>query len=145
MGILQRVTVPTLILIWAFVYMFGLRDNKPDDLLLIKPVFYLLFLLYIINTTGDIREWRQEKGKNIDTKAPKNIYIFIGLVVAYLLLISYLGFIITSILFILANLILFQVKNKYMFIFFPLIITFLLYIVFKILFNIPLPAGFLGF
>jgi len=144
MGLIQKLTVPTLVALWAFTYFLEISKNVTQDQMLIRPVFYLLIFLYVINTVGDIRSWRREEQQDKAPVQPK-LLIFIALVIACLALFSLLGFIITCFLFLLASFWLFHVRSKAYLLGLPLIITALLFIIFKIMLGVALPDGVLAF
>jgi len=65
----------------------------------------------------------------------------IFLCVIYIFFIPFLGFILTSILFIVSLMFIFQVKRIEIIILWGFLITLIIYFVFKILLKVPLPAG----
>lgn len=63
----------------------------------------------------------------------------------YVIVVPYFGFIITTVVLMAVLLLIMQVKKSMSYILLPLVVTGILYAVFKIGLRIPLPVGFLGF
>jgi len=114
----------------------------------IRPVFYLLAVLFIVNGVNDFRSFSkssQVAAKSKDDGDTKKVIGFILLVLVYLLLVTYVGFIITSVVFLFSCLLLFEVKSKVILIFMPLGVSLFLYLLFAVWFGVPLPEGLLNF
>ena len=114
----------------------------------IRPVFYLLIVLFIVNGVNDFRSFKRSSkaaSKPKDDEETKNVIGFILLVLAYLLLVTYVGFIIMSVVFLLSCLWLFGVKNKAILTFMPIGVSLFLYVLFAVWFGVPLPEGLLNF
>jgi hypothetical protein len=148
MQLVQKLIIPLCILIWACTYFNEIRTQSVQDQMFIRPVFYLLVVLFVVNGINDFRRSAgspESKNAKGDDKEAKKVIGFILLVIAYLLLVSYTGFIITSIIFLLTCLLLFGVRSKVLLAFMPLGVSLFLYVLFAIWFGVPLPEGLLDF
>ena len=107
----------------------------------------------MVNTFTDIREWKREREENKGalqiSQEEKQVLFKSFLVVVsmavYVIVMPHLGFIITTAVLLAVLLLIMQVKKPLPYILLPLIVTGILYAVFKLGLHIPLPAGFLGF
>lgn len=148
---IHRIIIATSILILAIIYFFDVQDLKnPHDRLLISPVFWIMIVLYPIIIWQEIREARNNKKESDETeddgetyKMTKKIGLFMISIVIYLTLMHYIGFIISTVLFLPALMWILGTKSKVMPIVFSIIVTGVLYLFFDILLGIPLPAGIL--
>jgi hypothetical protein len=140
--------IPLGILVWACTYFNEIRSQSLQDQMFIRPVFYLLAVLFIVNGVNDFRSFSkgsQVAAKSKDDGDTKKVIGFILLVLVYLLLVTYVGFIITSVVFLFSCLLLFEVKSKVILIFMPLGVSLFLYLLFAVWFGVPLPEGLLNF
>ena len=148
MQFFQKTIIPFGILVWACIYFNEIRSQSLEDQMFIRPVFYLLIVLFIVNGVNDFRSFKRSSkaaSKPKDDEETKNVIGFILLVLAYLLLVTYVGFIIMSVVFLLSCLWLFGVKNKAILTFMPIGVSLFLYVLFAVWFGVPLPEGLLNF
>ena len=148
MQFIQKTIIPFGILVWACIYFNEIRSQSIEDQMFIRPVFYLLIVLFIVNGINDFRNFKKSSKAASESKCDensKNVIGFIMLVLAYLLLVSYVGFIITSVVFLLSCLWLFGIKNKVILAFMPIGVSLFLYVLFAVWFGVPLPEGLLNF
>jgi len=139
--------IPLGILVWACTYFNEIRSQSLQDQMFIRPVFYLLAVLFIVNGVNDFRSFSkssQVAAKPKDDEDTKKVIGFILLVLVYLLLVTYVGFIITSVVFLFSCLLLFGVKSKVLLVFMPLGVSLFLYVLFAVWFGVPLPEGLLN-
>lgn len=97
------------------------------------------------NKTGEVEEIIEDNtsGMKVDPDGQKRIYITLGATVLYIILMTIIGFYVTSFLFMVGLFIVFQVKNKWAIVLIPLITTSLVYLVFKMMLVVPTPEGLL--
>lgn len=148
---IHRIIVATSILILAVIYFFDVKDLKnPHDRLLISPVFWIMVILYPIIIWQEIREAKKTihdseevEGDGDSYRLTKKVGFFMISVMIYLILLNYIGFIISTILFLPALMWILGTKSRLFPIIFSIIATGLLYLFFDILLGIPLPIGIL--
>jgi len=147
--IVQRLGVPFVLLLMAALYFLEVRGGKEQDLMLIKPVFYLAAVLFCINAATDLRDILRNAAAGAaagkDKDPLKRMFSFAGLAVLLVAALPYAGFLISSALFIFLVLLLFKVENKAVLYAMPVCVSLVLYMLFDFGFGVELPAGFLGF
>lgn len=144
--LLKLLVIPTLILLWAFSYMYEVRGTSTRNLLLITPLVLLIGGTYLFIA---VREYhRMKKGfhsaSNIEVLITSKEVKIILLMAVYLLLVMYLGFIPTSFAMMAVMLYVLDMRKMRTVLGFSVISTALLYYAFKIILMIPLPEGLLG-
>lgn len=144
--IAQRIGIPFVLLFMAGLYFLEVRGGKEQDLMLIKPVFYLMVVLFLINAVTDMRAILKDKGKAAAAEADplRKILPFAGLAVLLVAALPYLGFLISSAIFMLLVLFLFKVDSKAILALMPIVVSVSLYLLFEYVFGVELPVGFLG-
>ncbi len=144
MPFVQKIIIPFCILIWAGAYFNEIRSQSIQDQMFIRPVFYLLVVLFIVNGIHDFRSAAKSAGDNAarsEAQETKKVVGFILLVAADLCLVSYAGFILTSVVFLLSCLLWFGVRNKVILALLPVGMSLFLYVLFALWFGVPLPEG----
>lgn len=141
----KKTFLPLLMLAFAAIYFIEVRQLHDLDQALIKPVFFLMVLLFIINTVSDYRENKRCQD-NASTKQNENfqfrkILPYIVLTAVYLIVMPYVGFMPASILFLAGALYRLNVRKTIVLITLPIGLSVLLYFLFVYLFSVPLPAG----
>lgn len=136
-----------------------LRDEQ--DRLLITPVFILLTaLLFIIvwkeikvestdtqagNSTQESSEDSKENSGFKQLMLSRKVALFVIATIVYLLLINILGFILDSFLYLIITMIILENRNKKVLVILPLAVCLVLYLIFYMALDIPLPLGYLKF
>jgi hypothetical protein len=147
--IAQRIGIPFVLLVIAAAYFLEAGHGKAQDMLLIRPVFYLMVLLFCINAITDLRDILRQKekagGQRRDDASLKAIMPFAGLAILFVAILPYAGFPLASLVFLFAVLFLFKVDNKAVLYLMPVGISIGLYLLFEKVFGVELPVGFLGF
>ena len=147
--IVQRLGVPFVLLILAALYFLEVKGGKAQDLMLIKPVFYLAAVLFCINAATDLRDIlrsaKEPAAAGTEKKSLQRTFSFAGLAVLLVAALPYAGFLIASALFIFLVLLLFKVENKTVLYLMPVCVALVLYTLFAFGFGVELPAGFFGF
>jgi len=161
---LSKMIIPTIILGWATYYIISVLKFKPLNLVLIRPVYFVMLGLYIINGVIDYFACRkEEKMKNVAAntaeskekrsfvevvkelaaaKQSKIVYIFI-MILLYALLLKPVGFIIVNLLFLFGVLFVMGERKVWKLIAIPIVVTAAMYMVFVVGLKILLPAGIL--
>lgn len=163
-ALIKRLALPAMVLIWSASYFIEVSGYSKKNQYLIKPVFIAMVLLFIVNTITDVREWKKEQrekmelyqeaaGRSPDMTGPtaeekqtllRSFFVVLSMAV-YIVVMPYLGFVISTIVLVVFLLALMQVRKPIPMILLPVLLTGVLYAAFKIGLHIPLPAGFLGF
>ena len=158
----KSLILTTLILIWSATYYVEVSNLSWKNNSLIKPVFWVMVVLYFINLTIDYMENKKEiknkeknnqisniavveKGKNIsfDSTAIRISLVFICIFL-YVIIVQLIGYIISTYLLLIGLMIVMGVSHWKLIIFFPAIFVAMLYAIFKLGLNIPLPVGIFG-
>lgn len=169
LGLIQTIIMPTIAMIWASVYFLEVMQLSEKNQYLIRPVFFIMVVLYVINTLGDVKKWKETQAEREKLLAesegeecPKEIELariankerkedliqlamILGVSLIYLLIMPRLGFIISTILFLFAQLIVLKADKGPMLIVLPLVLTVVLHLAFTKILGIPLPVGILRF
>lgn len=163
-ALIKRLALPAMVLIWSASYFIEVSGYSKKNQYLIKPVFIVMVLLFIVNTITDVREWKKEQrekkelyqetaGRSPDMTGPtaeekqtllRSFFVVLSMAV-YIVVMPYLGFVISTIVLVVFLLALMQVRKPIPMILLPVLLTGVLYAAFKMGLHIPLPAGFLGF
>jgi cell division protein FtsW (lipid II flippase) len=147
--IAQRIGVPFVLLLLALAYFLEVRGQREQDLMLIKPVFYMLAVLFLINAATDLwdilRKKNSEAGRVGEKESLKKILSFAALSVALVAALPYAGFLVSATLFIFFALLLSKVENKLILYAMPVCVSLALYLIFVYAFGVELPVGFFGF
>lgn len=150
--------IPVFILIYSTVYFFEVYSlpRAEINMLLIKPVYYLLTIFIIIyfliivfnklrknkNITNNQEETNDESNEKINYK--KTAVFFITTIL-YVFLLDYIGFIISSLVYMVYLMYYLGVKRYSLILIVPVSVVGLLFLSVEIWLNIRLPKGFLGF
>ena len=145
----QRIGIPLVLLIFGGIYFFDARAKGVQADMLIRPVFYLMALLFCINAASDLRSILREKGRAGGVAAGgdslKKILLFALLTVLLVAILPFAGFVLSAMAFLYAALLLFKVDNKTLLYLMPVAVALALSLLFDQIFSVPLPKGFLGF
>lgn len=155
---LMNLFVPTLVVIWSFMYWMSVYHVSSHNKLLIRPICILMFTVYLYFVFSEYvayqREIKSHAADVIDAsdcakgeskKIPVKEIVIIALVAVYLLIVPYLGFVLTSFAFMGCMLYILDVRAWRVIIAFSSICTGVLYLAFKVILMVPLPGGFMGF
>ena len=140
---LELILTPTLIMLWSTSYFVSLLAHGRGTTILIRPIYYSMVVLYIINAFTDYLEWK--KGKIILEPIPKIVVLYVGMVALYIFLMPKIGFLVTTTAFMYASFAFLKVRSKILFCITPVIFTLFLYILFYRAFAVPLPKGIFPF
>lgn len=150
----HRIIVATGILIFTLIYFVDVSSlNNPQDRLMVSPVIWIIIILYPIIIW---QEWKENKKRKNDeqlqeqseddetsAKLNKRILLFMVSTLVYLAVMSYLGFIISTIIYMPFLMWVLGTKSKKVLVVLPIAFTILLFFLFNNLLGIPLPQGFL--
>lgn len=146
--IAQRIGIPLALLLLGGVYFMEVRSGNAQDLMLIRPVFYLMVVLFLINAATDLRSIMREQSAEESEKEKgslKKILAFCAASVGMVVLLPYLGFVLSAMAFLFVVLKMFKVDNSTVLYLMPIGVSIALYLLFDQVFSVPLPQGFLGF
>lgn len=122
---------------------YGLSIDSLGAAFFPKLVSVLIILLSALLIVGELKKKnKKESSSFLDSKITFPLLIG-ALVFIYSFLIRFLGYIISTIILNIVLLIIFKVEKKTSIIVFPVILTLLVYVIFKIAFRVPLAEGIL--
>ncbi|SRR6056297_2467496 len=153
-ALFQKLIMPILAMLWASLYFFEVLQLSEKNQYLIKPVFFIMLILFVANTVGDVKEWKKNRKKiskskeNEEDQAKriknlKTIGLVVLISVVYLLLLRPIGFIIATFLYLTAEIFVLKTENKVLLVVIPLITTAVLFLLFTKVLTVPLPRGLL--
>ena len=161
--LIKKLMTPTLMLGWALYYFVEIQGKPASAGLFIRPVFWVMLLLYIVIIWMDIRDWREQKrlqasesvseeerqasdAKEAAEKTDlRHTLICIAGALIYVILLPYLGFLISTALFLFVMFCWLKAPNKIAALILAVAVALGMYTLFKIGLKVPLPTGFLGF
>jgi putative tricarboxylic transport membrane protein len=163
--LIKKFFVPTAILGWATYYYIEILGKKASAGYFIKPVFWILAVLYVVIIIMDVRELRaSQKREQIEAQTDTEevraekvakrsednqdtirTIICLGSSVVYIFLLPYLGFIIATTLFLFGLFWWLKAKNKLLAFVLAVVVTMGMYALFGLGLKVPLYTGFLGF
>lgn len=109
---------------------------------ILASIVIFLSVLEII-TSRKVIEDEASASVKLFCKENARVWISLGLIIAYFIGLSILGFVISTIIFLFTMLKYFKVKNKILQLSVPVGITAVLFIVFTVLLDVQLPSGIL--
>lgn len=156
---LTKMIIPTVILAWAIAYFIEVSKYKPLNAVLIRPVFLVMAVLYVINAVTDFIACRREAAAEgvpareeksllqavkgfLTSPGSKIVYLFV-LIMLYALLLKSVGFIIVNALFLFAVLLVMGERKVWKLVLIPIVVTALMHLIFVTGLKILLPAGIL--
>ena len=165
MKLIRKLVTPTLMFAWALYYFIEISGKKASAGLFVKPVFWVMLVLYAVIVFMDVRDWRDE-GKEEESKRKeeteeekaarlarevkekedlKRTLICIASGIVYVFLLPYLGFVLDTFLMLAGLFIWLKAPNKVAAVFLAAAVTAGRFLLFKMGLKVPLPKGFLGF
>lgn len=140
----KKMTIPTIVLLWSIMYVVETSAYSNRDVLLIRPLFVLIAITYLIILFKEYIQSRiKDSRENVAFISAKEMKILL-LMITYIFVIKYLGFVLTSFLSMLAMLYILEVRKIQHLLIFSSVSTVVLYIAFKVVLMVPLPSGLLG-
>lgn len=112
-----------------------------------RTILYFLLALALIRIFALFRSHKEEilSGYNLEwNKGTKRLFFIIGTTVLYIIVIQFLGFYVTSAIFIAMVPSYLGYKNLKLRLLAMVIVIGFMYVMFELLLNTPLPRGFLG-
>ncbi|MGM8215047.1 tripartite tricarboxylate transporter TctB family protein [Bacillaceae bacterium W0354] len=161
MRLINRLIAPSTIFLFVLIYYFEVSDLSDGNLLLIRPIFWVMVVLYPAVLLIEIKKWKNtdfsqlektsdddetefDENYEINSKVTPKLLIYITSIALYLILLPYLGFILVSLIFLPSLLFVFGTKDIKLLIAIPVIVTLVIYLLFDTWLGIPLPKGFFG-
>ena len=149
-SLFQRMVAPLLMFGWSVYYFLQFSKQKVDSQYLIRPVFYIVAILFLVISFREFRAWQKEHKSEDGAKSKLSrhevvvVATLIGGSSAYLFLLPYIGFVLLTPLVLLAA---FRyLKAGWLSsCLLSVGLTAFVYVVFDLLLSVPLPSGFLGF
>jgi len=152
-SLLQKIAIPTIVMVWATFYLFEVMELHVRNRYLIRPTYFVLLALYIFNTYTDIRKWKKARAISTEQmvesfKIPveiKTLAVIALITVGYLAIMPTVGFIFSTIAYLAILLLALNERKMFTLVFFPIVLTVGVYVVFRLFLRLPLPVGFVGF
>lgn len=143
--LVQQLAPAILMMTWCTYYFVQVSQQKPESQLMIRPVYFVLCVLFALIVLNEIRKARAEgtAEKKKTAKDFKGMLIFVSGTAVYLFLMPIVGFVITTPIFLLMAFVYLKSSRK-MAVVLAVLLTAFVYVAFKVLLGVPLPAGFLG-
>ena len=144
-------------IMWGIVIAYLLQSRslyRDNAMLLVRWCFYAMIVFTIFSVKGDLII---HKGDDVEDGAGKEripsgfsqetarLFVFIAGISAYLTAMHWLGFIITTLVFIAGMMFYLGVRSKKLMIFVPVRLTALIYLMFDVWLSITLPVSMFGF
>ena len=167
-----KIFTPTLMFAWAIAYYVEILGKKASAGVFIRPVFWLMAVIYVIVVLMDIRDYKDaKKGSEsvspddstkendseiiAETNAPEKrekifspdltrTIVCVLSSVAYIFAIKYIGFLVSTVLFLFGLFCWLKAENKILAFILAVVIAFGMYMLFKVGLKVPLPKGFIG-
>ena len=159
MMLVNRLMAPSLIFLFVLIYYFEVRDLSESNLLLIKPIFWIMVVLFPVVVLMEIKKWKNtaieqadepegetdfDENYELKSKVTPKLLIYMASIALYLFLLPYLGFILVSFLFLPSLMYALGTKNIKLLVLIPIIVIAVVYLLFDTWLGIPLPKGFFG-
>ncbi|NLI90070.1 MAG: tripartite tricarboxylate transporter TctB family protein [Epulopiscium sp.] len=101
----------------------------------------IVILLAAIELISSYRDKEEEEEIKLFAKENARVWVSLGFIILYFIGLSYLGFIISTIIFMLVMLMYFRIRNIIVLVAVPIGLTTFLYFIFTILLKVQLPIG----
>jgi len=149
------ILIPLIIIGFIFAYLYESKHLFFDQsMLLVRNVIFLIIILLIFVLIDEIKikkitsEKRLEKEIiinkiSLSTETKKNIF-FIAFLFIYLFSIKFLGFLISTVLFLIITMYFLGIRNKKILFLFPIIFIIIIFLFFNLWLMVPLPVGIFG-
>lgn len=154
MWLINRLSVPVLLLVFILTYYFEVRDIPSSELILIQPVTIIMIILTFTVIFIEVKNWRKidfssespvgEENPDVHAKLTRKLAIYITSIALYLIMLNYIGFIISSLIFVPSLLYLLGTKSMKLNIAIGFGVTVFVYLLFDVWLGINLPEGILG-
>lgn len=161
--LVKKLLIPTIIFAWAVCYYIEVLGKKASAGYFIKPVFWIMAVLYIVIAAKDTRVWWKEEKEITDHsekpeqdadngKAAKmkdaemaRMMVCVGSAAVYLAVMPSLGFIVATIILLFGLFCWLKAPNRVGALVLAVLVTAGMYMLFKFGLKVPLYAGILGF
>ena len=157
---LKKMVLPTVVMAWSTIYFIECLGYSLKSRRLVQMVYFMMLGLYVINGITDYiatkKEWAEKGDAKDNAKAEKTstnlivmlkenktIVLFATLLL-YVLALDFIGFIITTLIFTAFVLYVMGERRIPLLVGMPIGLVVLLYLIFKVGLNVPLPTGILG-
>ena len=154
---LIKIITPLIMFAFALAYYIEILGKKASAGVFIKPIFWGMAVLFVIILLMDWRDIKdaaaEEKNEEAEPETENNkispdlirTIICVAGSLVYIFSQKYLGFLISTTLFLFAMFCWLKAKNKLLTFVLAAVIAFGMYALFNIGLKVPLPTGFLGF
>ncbi|WP_434310449.1 tripartite tricarboxylate transporter TctB family protein [Hominifimenecus sp. rT4P-3] len=144
--LMQRLAMPVIVMAWATYYFIEISGKPASAQHLIRPVYLVMLLLFVINTIRDVKRWKREREKTRETdgeaaRSMRNVLVCLAGAASYLLLMKLVGFLISSAVFLFVSFLYLKVEKKWWAAVLAVVVSASLYAVFQMLLGVPLPKG----
>lgn len=148
MNFLKKITIPALAMAWCvyFITDAGLPSKKGN--MFVWAVFALLVVIFAVEILNEFRRAQTEKRAAQNSPTEKKDYsglirsgILFGATLAYIIAMPYLGFLISTFIYLFAMFLFLRAKNKIVVVVASVMLTGLMWFAFDYLLGVPLPKG----
>jgi len=157
---LKKMIIPTLIMVWATIFLLEVLQYPPKNYILIKPLYFVMLAFYVINGILDFFACKKDGAfakdpdkvaismKEYTQRFLKSENARIALVFASLfiasILFNILGFFIVVPLLALSILLIAGIRSWKPMVIVPLTLVVVLFLIFKVGLNVRIPYGIFG-
>lgn len=148
----SRLFVPIALIMGVIFYYTGtdgdfFGENVGATYYVVHPVSLVIIILSVYLSIIEIIKWRKETLRNSHKiksnpelfKVMKSVLIFIACVLVYLFLLKYVGFIVSTFIYLIITFYAFKMRKIIPLLAFSIGLTLLAYIIFNVFFDVPLP------
>lgn len=149
--LIKKIFIPTIIFAWSVCYYIEILGAKASAGYFVKPVFWILAVLYVIIMAKEFLAWKAEIPKEAAERENKQdeelmrTAICIGSAVIYLVVMPWLGFIISTVLLLFGLFCWLKAPNKIGAFVLAVAITAGIYALFNFGLKVPLYKGIINF
>lgn len=146
---LSKMAFPAIAILFSAIYLKSASELAAQDVLLVKPIAMILICIASISAVLDFRKIRvsEDAGTTpgVSPRVSAKVLLFILSCFVYLGILTRVGFLPSTVLFLGVVSFFLGVRNKKTLVAVPLFVTFFLYFIFQVLLEVPLPPGILSF
>jgi len=146
--LIEKMILPSIVLIWAFSYYLSTAAKSEKAVLLISPACWILAVVYAIILVREVLAWKKTRDSEAKEKTEDQDSIRITAVMAistilYLASMQYLGFIISTVVFLFGSFCLLKARKKWLSALLSVVIVAIMWVIFKEILGVPLFEGLL--
>ena len=148
MNFLKKIAIPALTMAWCVYFITDAGSPSKKGNTFVWAVFVLLAVIFAVELFNEFRRAQAEKRTVKNSPAEKKDYsglirsgILFGATLAYIIAMPYLGFLISTFIYLFAMFLFLKAKNKIVVAVASVMLTGLMWFAFDYLLGVPLPKG----